>query len=581
MAQLHHCYAQWDSERESMPATSRRVKWHPTPPPPPSPKILNFPRSRRTRRKQPKPTAASHHNHNSSSYPSVTEQEYLYPSKGKLGNLFDQKNDSELSIVLLNSTSNTLAAERRERVVEKDEEGGYNNGGGFEEEKWRFQAEILRAECNFLRMEREFSLRKLERNRVKMERTLRSAIQTLVSGKEKIFDGKNVKAVLEEEIEDLEEKIEELRKDSRIKVKNCSNFDKKACILQSQLEKFGSLSQESCSKELTISESGDLNIAIKNNSTDMDMLKKKMEGLSKGVLDRVEEVYVSMLSSTANSSVASSASTSKRIDLCPEFSSSSNRQLYQEPTLQDEHKCSGRCKAIIRRIVEQVRAETEQWSQMQEMLGQVRGEMEELRKSRDFWENRSLCSDYEIQTLRHSVEEWKEKALSFQNRAGELQLELLSLKEEIEDKDAMLLPLKKQLENEEKVMTYRLKENHCFDKDGHTLEKVVKELNGEQNNEQARHKELPPLSLGKHLAKEKRMVLRRSKETRQSSNIDSKQEILTEERRKIYRKRDGILASKQSPLQDIGNSLPVTGQVHHCKDVSLHSPQSSTMAEKP
>lgn len=49
------------------------------------------------------------------------------------------------------------------------------------EEKWRFQAEMLRAECNFLRMEREFALKKLERNRVKMEKTLRSAVQTLIS----------------------------------------------------------------------------------------------------------------------------------------------------------------------------------------------------------------------------------------------------------------------------------------------------------------------------------------------------------------------------------------------------------------
>ncbi|XP_075493341.1 uncharacterized protein LOC142531161 isoform X2 [Primulina tabacum] len=510
------------TRRESMSATSRRTKWHPTPPHPPSPKILNFTRSRRTRRKQPKP-AAAHYNHNSSK-PSVMQQDYLFPSKGKLGNRFDQKNDTELSIVLLDSTSNALAVEKGERVVEKEEEGGCNDGGGFKEVKWRFQAEVLRAECNFLRMEREFALRKLERNRVKMERTLRSAIQTLVSGKEKIFEGNTAKAVLEEEIEDLEEKIEELRKESRIKVKNCSNFDKKACILQSRLEKFGSLYLESCSKELqelaepslSISESRDLNPTIKNNSND-------------------------------------------------------------EPTLQDENKCSGRCKAIIHRILEQFRAETEQWSQIQEMLGQVRGEMEELRTSRDFWENRTISSDYEIQTLRHSVEEWKEKALSFQNKAGELQLELFALTDEIEDRDTILLSLKKQLENEKRVMTYCLKENHCHK---YAFEKVVKELNDEQNNEQAPQKELPPLSLGKHLAKEKKMFLRRLKETCQSSNVDCEQEILAEERRKIYRRKDGILASKQPPLQDIGNSLPVTGQVHHCKEVSLRSPQSSTMIEK-
>ena len=65
--------------------------------------------------------------------------------------------------------------------------------------------------------------------------------------------------------------------------------------------------------------------------------------------------------------------------------------------------CSGHCKAIVQRIVEQVRAETEQWSQMQEMLGQVRDEMEELQTSRDFWEDQALDSDYQIQSLQSAV----------------------------------------------------------------------------------------------------------------------------------------------------------------------------------
>ncbi|KAL2239937.1 UNVERIFIED_CONTAM: hypothetical protein Sindi_0634900 [Sesamum indicum] len=75
----------------------------------------------------------------------------------------------------------------------------------------------------------------------------------------------------------------------------------------------------------------------------------------------------------------------------------------QEPTLDEDNRCSGRCKAIIGRIVEQVRAETEQWSQMQEMLGRVREEMEELQASRDFWEHRAHNSDSEIQSLKHAV----------------------------------------------------------------------------------------------------------------------------------------------------------------------------------
>lgn len=68
-----------------------------------------------------------------------------------------------------------------EEEDEQDFQEFSGGGGGFEEEKWRFQAEILRAECNLLRMEREFALKKLEKNRVKMETTLRSAVHTLVS----------------------------------------------------------------------------------------------------------------------------------------------------------------------------------------------------------------------------------------------------------------------------------------------------------------------------------------------------------------------------------------------------------------
>lgn len=63
------------------------------------------------------------------------------------------------------------------------------------------------------------------------------------------------------------------------------------------------------------------------------------------------------------------------------------------------NKCSGRCKVLVRRIVEQVRAETKQWSQMQEMLGQLRQEMEELQTSKDFWETQALASNQEIQSF--------------------------------------------------------------------------------------------------------------------------------------------------------------------------------------
>ena len=77
-----------------------------------------------------------------------------------------------------------LEERRRERVEERESSEVAVNGGersALEEEKWRFQAEMLRAECNLLRMEKEIASKKLERARVNTQRALRSVIHSLVS----------------------------------------------------------------------------------------------------------------------------------------------------------------------------------------------------------------------------------------------------------------------------------------------------------------------------------------------------------------------------------------------------------------
>ena len=73
--------------------------------------------------------------------------------------------------------------ERRERVEEEEEAEeivAEEAAATASEERWRVEAEILRAECNFLRMEREVAVKKLETSKVHMERALRSAVQTLI-----------------------------------------------------------------------------------------------------------------------------------------------------------------------------------------------------------------------------------------------------------------------------------------------------------------------------------------------------------------------------------------------------------------
>lgn len=68
-----------------------------------------------------------------------------------------------------------------------------------------------------------------------------------------------------------------------------------------------------------------------------------------------------------------------------------------------EYRCCCNCKEVVGRIAEEVKAETEQWTDMQEMLDQVRQEMEELRSSRDLWQRRAVASELNIPSLYSQV----------------------------------------------------------------------------------------------------------------------------------------------------------------------------------
>lgn len=306
-----------------------------------------------------------------------------------------------------------------------------------------------------------------------MERLLRSAIHTLLSGRKKIMEGNNVETVIEEEISELVEKLKKLQKQSKgrdLDRRNCSNFDK-----------FGSVpdEEETCIKEiremaestLSIKTNDQTNGSDPNRGSNVEVLKRKMEGLSKGtLLEKMVEEYGSVISSSrSNSSAASSVSSSKRIELFPDNSLLS---IQQQSYKYKEKSCSGCCKVIVRRVLEQVRAETEQWSQMQDMLGQVRAEIEELQASRDFWEGRALDLDNEKQSLQSDVKEWTEKADSSEAKANELEEKVSTLEGEIErlkrgkdrksasrTRNTKPLPQEAQKESEKRVLVCHSKEN--------------------------------------------------------------------------------------------------------------------------
>ncbi|MBA0603559.1 hypothetical protein Gorai_003699 [Gossypium raimondii] len=382
--------------------------------------------------------------------------------------------------MLVNPMEESNEEMKREKVEEEEEEEEENNGGVValvEEEKWKFQAEMLRAECNLLRIERDIVVKKMERSCVKMEKTLKSAVHTLVSGRNNICEENDVRMILEELINELLEKLEKLQKSTGVKdleAKKWSNFDKQACFLRTRLDKFGEFSVEQIRAE-EIREMAEASLSIKTSSEsdeslisnrNNNILRRNMERLSKGVLfERMAEEYGLM---------ASSGNSSKRIDYS-DSSQSSTQRSDKEKMSGEPRVCSGHCKAIVRRIVEQVRAETEQWSQMQDMLGQVRDEMEELQKCRDYWEDRALDSDYQIRSLKSAVKEWRQKAHSSEAKASELQARMFVLHEEIErlrnERERKTVrgrntsPANQEARNETELMC-DLKENRCANDDG-------------------------------------------------------------------------------------------------------------------
>ncbi|CAL9116904.1 unnamed protein product [Musa acuminata var. zebrina] len=342
---------------------------------------------------------------------------------------------------------------------------GESRGDSGGEERWRFQAEILRAECNFLRMEREVALRKLERNRTEMEIALKSAMETLVSGRKKIDGCGSVGTALDEEIEELEEKLEELKSGSSNRRKRSTgssrkllrgscggDFDRRAFMLRRQLKKMEEDTSVKDIQEISVQafankgpeaerhEPEDHDVAAYSNRSrlftdDMEKLRKKMEGMSKGMLERMEEC--SYLLSAKSSTITTTTTTKSEWNCSSQQTTGITEaadmahspilqiQQQQEKLVSVEEKmgllscCS--CKEVVGRIVQQVRAETEQWSEMQQMLEQVRVEMEELRSSRDHWHRRAIASEINFHSQHTQKLEWKQRARSSERKVIELQ----------------------------------------------------------------------------------------------------------------------------------------------------------------
>lgn len=170
------------------------------------------------------------------------------------------------------------------------------------------------------------------------------------------------------------------------------------------------------------------------------------------------------------------------------------------------------------------------------------------------------------------MQEWRDKALKSETKANELQTELCTLKVELENlrlkpnnvsvtpQDLASSPLSKQLEKEKHMLVCQIKGTHYTTDEVTKQEFIGEKLRIEQDKEIIR-KDLPPISLGKQLEKEKkRIYFCRVKENHRVNEKCSKQESSSDGRRKSHKCSSGFVAHRRQVFQDIGNSAALVRQ---------------------
>ncbi|XP_042375492.1 myosin type-2 heavy chain 1-like [Zingiber officinale] len=302
-------------------------------------------------------------------------------------------------------------------------------------ESCQTQAEILLAERDFLRMDLESSTGKQEPERARKDAAMRSNENSLVPGRKKIDARAGDRGDLEGGIDDLEEKMQELKlrrsrsKGISMKLSRRRYFHRQSSVLRRDMV----LIKEDAAILKGIKEASLLNLAVLGKRPDVEeekmvMLKRKMEGLSRGMLERIEECSHLLSSKSTSSQDIVSYNEAEHMPFLH-----LGQQLRQEKSIekQKEFRCCS-CMEAVGRIRQQVWAESEQWSEMQQLLEQVKIEMEEIRSSRDHWQRQAVASEINFHILHTQKLKWKRKAQSSECKVIDLQNLVLQHEKELQ-----------------------------------------------------------------------------------------------------------------------------------------------------
>ncbi|MCO5580751.1 hypothetical protein L7F22_034621 [Adiantum nelumboides] len=90
------------------------------------------------------------------------------------------------------------------------------------------------------------------------------------------------------------------------------------------------------------------------------------------------------------------------------------------------------CKETIRRLVEQMQAEIDQWSQLQDILFKLQEELDGLNERQRFWEERAHRAEAHLLSLQEELRDWRCRAQSAQEELVMLRCEKQVMKDRIE-----------------------------------------------------------------------------------------------------------------------------------------------------
>ncbi|BFI25059.1 hypothetical protein MPTK2_1g17490 [Marchantia polymorpha subsp. ruderalis] len=324
------------------------------------------------------------------------------------------------------------------------------------------RATLLKAKCDLLAREKDIAVRKWKRSCVEidqaaqMAQALRTAIETLlevsVAG-DAPSDFKSKRTTLEDHTRVLKARMEKLRRKSAELHPHPEPEDLPPVSLQGRID---TLKKSSEIRGLPSPE------IPRDTENKVEDLKARLEKLMLATNSRVTDEREHVISrprekrkKPPKEGGGANPEPNNSVDKCdvssenghtrePSYSATpvTSKQVSPLHPLHPLHHLEDTASThsseetkirVIHKIAEEVRAESEQWYQVQELLQRVGEDMKRLQEACSTWEQRALVAEAQVLTLQHEDQERRERLQTGDQKIAQLQTEMVRLRDTVDE----------------------------------------------------------------------------------------------------------------------------------------------------